>query len=269
MNDIFKNENISSGYDLLRILKSHYNIGDENSWWWPSFLSLRVKDGVEIQGCKVKEPNIIFCIASILGQNAKYENASSALFSLYTHIANIIESSLDNKDSILLQNDFKNYKYPNLAFISQSRFCNNILEIISNMDKSKLIFLIKNAGFHNQKSERIILFARNILHDFGDFESFAASVDREWLLSQKGIGNESASSILNYGLGREEMVVDKYTQKLLANIGYEFDDYYEIQSFLVTELEKAKYLYDFDITLAQIMARLHGKIVEHGKRHRI
>ena len=42
-----------------------------------------------------------------------------------------------------------------------------------------------------------------------------------------------------------------------------------MQYFLTTNLEKAKQLYDFDISLAQIMARLHGKIVECGKTHRL
>lgn len=257
-----KSENISSGYDLLRILKPCFDVGDSLSWWWPSNLSLEVINGVEVRGVRDRKPNISFCIASILGQNTKYENAASALHNLYNYLAKILESNLqDSKNSIEL-NDFKNYKYPNLAYISQYRFCNNIIEIISQMDSITLINLIKNAGFHNQKSTRIITFCKNILQDFGDFESFAANVDREWLLSQKGIGNESASSILNYALLRDEMVVDKYTQRLLFELGYEFDDYYDIQSFLLKELEKAEFLYDFDISKAQILARFHGKIVE-------
>lgn len=268
MIDIFKDSNISSGFDLLQILKTHYDVGDSNSWWWPTFLSLEVKNGIEMRGSHTHSPNIMFCFASILGQNTKYENASNAINNLYFYFAKVIESSISKNDLEQL-NEFKDYKYPNLAFISQSRFCNNILEIVSRMNVNMLINLIKSAGFHNQKSQRIILLAQNILKDFGDFESFATNVEREWLLSQKGIGNESASSILNYGLGRAEMVVDKYTQKLLGKLGFEFYDYYEIQSFLTKELEKAQCLYNYDITLAQIMARFHGKIVEYGKNHRI
>ncbi|MWV62978.1 endonuclease III [Helicobacter saguini] len=268
MSDIFKDSNISSGFDLLQILKGHFDVGDSNSWWWPSYLSLEVQNGIEVRGARTHSPNVMFCIASILGQNTKYENASSAIYNLYSYLTKVIESRISKNDLEQL-NEFKSYKYPNLAFISQSRFCNNIIEIISGMNQSELINLIKSAGFHNQKSQRIILLTKNILQDFGDFESFSENVTREWLLSQKGIGNESASSILNYGLCRAEMVVDKYTQKLLGKLGFEFDDYYEIQNFLSKELEKAKDLYNYDISLAQIMARFHGKIVEYGKKHRI
>ena len=128
--------------------------------------------------------------------------------------------------------------------------------------------MIHKTGFHNQKAHRILLLANNAMADFGSFGAFAKGVSKEWLLAQKGIGNESASSILNYGLKREEMVADRYTQRLLASLGLEYDSYEDLQAFLCENLEKGKNLYDFDIPLAQLMARFHGKIVEHGKRAR-
>lgn len=265
MYQILKNANISSGYDLLCVLKPMYNVGDCASWWWPSYLSIEVKNGIEIKGAKNKAPDVSFCIASILGQNTKYENAAFALYNLYEYLYQKLESKIIKKDL----SNFINYKYPNLAYISNPKYATNILEIISEMDVSTLINLIKKAGFHNQKSQRLIILARNILQEFGTFECFYKNVTKEWLLKQKGIGQESASSILNYCLGRNEMVVDKYTQKLLCNIGFNFSKYYDIQNFLCKELEKAKFLYDFDISLAQIMARFHGKIVEFSKKNKL
>ena len=142
---------------------------------------------------------------------------------------------------------------------------NKILEILSNENLHLISEIIRKAGFYNQKALRIQMICRNILKDFGNFETFYDEVSKEWLLSQKGIGNESASSILNYALRREEMVVDSYTHRLLCYIGYEFENYEDMQTFLCNNLERAADLYDFEIPLSQIMARLHGKIVEFSK----
>ncbi|RDU60899.1 endonuclease III [Helicobacter sp. MIT 14-3879] len=260
----YLNKQLSSGYDLLMTLKAHYTVGDHNSWWWPSFCSIEIKEGIEVRGAlDSKVPNLSLCFASILGQNTRYENAWFALISLYEYLFSQLDSLMNFTSCQITP--FKDYKYPHLAFISQAIWQDSLLEILHKTSPDIVARLICKAGFYNQKSHRILLLAKNILQDFGSFDSFAKEVSKEWLLSQKGIGKESASSILNYGLKREEMVVDKYTQKLLANLGYEYETYEDIQGFLCKNLIKAKELYDFDISPAQIMARLHGKIVEHCK----
>ncbi|STQ85291.1 hypothetical protein [Helicobacter muridarum] len=259
---------ISNGYELLSFLKAHYCVGDSASWWWPSFQSKKIKDGIEIcGGLYSSAPNLSFCLASILGQNTRYSNAWTSLINLYSYFFDMLDSMYSfNRSDVLA---FHNYEYPNLAFISSSKWHDCLLNIICNMNLYTMARLISSSGFYNQKSHRIILLSRNILYDFGGFDRFAREVDRTWLLEQKGIGNESASSILNYALKRDEIVVDKYTQKLLASLGHEYIKYEDMQAFLRENLDNARNLYDFDISLAQIMARLHGKIVEHCKRHKI
>ena len=74
-------------------------------------------------------------------------------------------------------------------------------------------------GLQRQKSAYIINISQAILADFGSFESFKENVDFEWLITQKGIGRESAYAILNYVCEREVMVVDRYTYKLLCALG--------------------------------------------------
>lgn len=51
------------------------------------------------------------------------------------------------------------------------------------MSLHTLIELIFTFGFHNQKSQRIILLAKNILSDFGGFDRFAIEINKEWLLA--------------------------------------------------------------------------------------
>lgn len=124
-------------------------------------------------------------------------------------------------------------------------------------------------GLQRQKSARIIGISTHILEDFGSFGEFKESVDYEWLLAQKGIGSESACAILNYACGREVMVVDNYTHRLLASVGWEIDDYDELREFcergVRENLEGVQELYGKSMNLAQIFARFHGKIVEFGK----
>jgi endonuclease-3 related protein len=142
------------------------------------------------------------------------------------------------------------------------------LEDIASMDSNFLAELIRPAGFYNQKSKRLITLSRNILRDFGDFESFKESVNREWLLGQKGIGFETADSILCYGCFREIMVVDSYTKRLLKKEGFEFETYDELREWCERGVRenwhKLSDLYEDNLNLC--FARFHGKIVEFMKK---
>ncbi len=124
-------------------------------------------------------------------------------------------------------------------------------------------------GLQRQKSAYIINISQAILADFGSFESFKENVDFEWLITQKGIGRESAYAILNYACAREVMVVDRYTYKLLCALGREIEDYEELRAFCENgvreNLSLVYELYPEDMSLAQIFARFHGKIVEWSK----
>ncbi len=171
-------------------------------------------------------------VSAILTQNTKWSNVESSLFNLKR--ACILSS--DNEESL-----------ENLA---------NIVSIEN---------LIAPSGFYRQKSSRLIALAKAIKTDFGSFASFCEDVNREWLLAQKGIGFESADSILNYACGREVMVVDRYSFKFLAKLGIEIFDYNELQAwFMNLDFKSLSALYG-EMPLAQIYARYHGKIVEFSK----
>lgn len=179
-------------------------------------------------------------IGAILTQNTRWENVQKSFQNLYTH-----------------QLIFPHQDQKNLLSIAQS-------------DLSRLAYLIAPSGFANQKSQRLKKLAQNILHSFGDYQTFFQEVNQDWLIAQKGIGEESRDAILNYACQREVMVVDKYTYKLLCSCGYEMQDYCEIQDWLtdgiVQNLDKIAKFYSFEISLAQVYARFHGKIVEFSKR---
>lgn len=145
------------------------------------------------------------------------------------------------------------------------------LESLCNADLILLTDAITPSGFKNQKSKRLIQLSKNIVEDFQTFENFSFNVTLEWLLSQKGIGPETADAILCYACKQDYMVVDKYTAKLLSRFGYEFDSYYDIQTWMVyginENFDKIKSLYGYEISLNKVYARFHGKIVEFMKQN--
>ncbi len=173
---------------------------------------------------------IIF--TSILTQNTKWENA---------------QKSMDN----LEKNNI-----------------NNILNM-SKVSIEELTILIKPSGFKNMKAKRLKQLAINIIEDYEDFNYFQENVDREWLLSQKGIGEESADAILCFCCLRDEMVIDKYTYKLLKEFDFEFERYEDMKDFIMSGVNKNYNkicdLYGYEISLNEIYARFHGKIVEYMK----
>jgi endonuclease-3 related protein len=145
------------------------------------------------------------------------------------------------------------------------------LEALAAADAHHIASLIKPSGFYNTKAQRLIGLCENILKDFGSFDTFVQEVDRSWLLAQKGIGMESADSILCYACHRPVFVVDSYTQRLLGALGYEFERYMELQEWMQQGIEdnfhKIKTLYGDKTDLATVYARFHGKIVEYAKKH--
>ena len=136
-------------------------------------------------------------------------------------------------------------------------------ESLSQCDREVLMELIRPSGLFKAKANNLIALSRALINDFGDFETFFLSVDREWLLAQKGIGPETADSILCYACERPVMVVDAYTARLLREFGYEFESYDDLQEWCEVGIRS-----DFDEEeLPVVFAQFHGMIVEYVKRN--
>jgi endonuclease-3 related protein len=171
------------------------------------------------------------------------------------------------------------------AILTQQTRWERVVESLYNLDRSNLLSpellssgnleqiaaCIKPSGFYNTKALRLQSLCSNIIKDFGSFDNFQKNVSREWLLAQKGIGMESADSILCYGCKREILVIDSYTKRLLEAFGYISNDYTQLQEWMqegITQnLPKIKDLYQYDLELSAIYARFHGKIVEYAKKY--
>jgi endonuclease-3 related protein len=115
-------------------------------------------------------------------------------------------------------------------------------EGIHQLRKSQLAPLIRSSGYYRIKAERLKVFV-NFL-----FENYDGNINRmrrekletlrKKLLQIKGIGPETADSILLYGLKKAIFVVDAYTKRVLSRHGMisESVSYGEIQRLFMNHL---------------------------------
>ena len=84
----------------------------------------------------------------------------------------------------------------------------------------ELACLIKSAGYYNIKAARIKNFLRFFFNSYSaDIKRMAAQdliTLRNQLLAVKGIGPETADSILLYALNKPVFVIDAYTKRILC-----------------------------------------------------
>jgi len=144
---------------------------------------------------------------------------------------------------------------------------NNVLSLegLCEVPIEKLQDLIKPSGLFKTKARYLQTLALSIKEEFGSFEKFSVDVDRVWLLKSKGVGAETADSILCYACKRNAMVVDAYTSRLLNALGYEFGSYINVQSWCIEGLKP----WFKEGELVEIYALFHGMIVEFVKKNSI
>jgi endonuclease-3 related protein len=125
----------------------------------------------------------------------------------------------------------------------------------------ELIEAIRPAGFYNLKAKRLGAFLGFLHERYGGLmeNMFTEETDvlREELLSVRGIGQETADSILLYGDNRPLFVVDAYTRRILERHGIlsQSWSYGDIQKMFMDNLPLDGTLYN----------QYHALIVSTGK----
>lgn len=121
--------------------------------------------------------------------------------------------------------------------------------------------LIRPAGYYNLKTKRLKAFL-NFLHteyaaDLGEMLAEETWTLREKLLGVKGIGEETADSILLYAGGKPVFVVDAYTRRILERHALITQDwrYRDIQALFMEALPCDVSLYN----------QYHALLVHVGK----
>ena len=156
------------------------------------------------------------------------------------------------------------------AILTQNTNWNNVERALSNLKKAKILGykdilaikekslaeLIKPSGYYNQKAKRLKSLAK-LVSEYGSVENFLTNVERDELLAVKGIGKETADSILLYACSKPYFVVDAYTRRIFSRLDLlKYDmDYEEIRKFFEDNLPRDILLY----------REFHALIVKLGK----
>lgn len=137
---------------------------------------------------------------------------------------------------------------------------NNLLTLknLAKADIPKIAQSIRPSGYYNQKALRLQEIAQHILKN--GLESFCTLTTDEMrteLLGLKGIGPETADSILLYAFEKPVFVIDAYTKRIFQRLGFfpENISYDEAQKFFMDNLQKNVQLYN----------EFHALLVRHAK----
>lgn len=198
--------------------------------WWPTTPKYEVVPQYNNSNRKLKEDEMLeICIGAILTQNTSWSNVQKALININKEYKNLNESLID---------------------------------FIKNIKLEKLKSLIKPAGFFNQKSKYIKNLVNHIIENHKSSLNlfFDKQKDklREELLSIKGIGKETADSIILYASNKPIFIIDMYTKRMFSRLGYlaQNQSYDNWQNFFKQNLkEDLKFFNEY-----------HALIVEHNKR---
>ncbi len=121
------------------------------------------------------------------------------------------------------------------------------------LDDEALKAYVRPAGYYNQKAG----YVRNIAALFVSLKGRVP--DRDTLLHCKGVGEETADSILLYAYNLPEFVIDAYTRRIFSHLG------------LCTPGEKytvLKELFEYNLPKEVVLYQeYHALLVEHAKRY--
>ena len=132
---------------------------------------------------------------------------------------------------------------------------------IQQLKKSQLARMIKSSGYYRVKADRLKAFVAFLFEQYeGHLERMAKEpLDdlRRKLLEVRGIGPETADSILLYALRRPIFVVDAYTKRILARhwMISEKASYEEVQRLFMDRLPADEKLFN----------EYHALVVHLGK----
>jgi endonuclease III related protein len=162
------------------------------------------------------------------------------------------------------------------AILTQNTAWTNVEKALSNLRKNsalnfqtlekaptgRIAAWIRPAGYYNQKTAYLKALAEMVAEHGSITRLFRLDTPelRKQLLSVKGIGPETADSILLYAAKRPVFVVDAYTRRLLAHHGYQKDSvasYDDIAGLFTTALPAG----------IQLFNEYHALIVRWGKDH--
>lgn len=141
------------------------------------------------------------------------------------------------------------------------------IEDIKNIELETLEELIRPSGYYHQKAIRLKTFVEYLIEEYNSnldrFFQRKLSQLREELLKVKGVGPETADSILLYAGDKPVFVVDAYTKRLCKRLPLPVSSSYDdIQRFFQDNL---KPFFIDERELVEVYKEFHALIVYLGK----
>ena len=142
-----------------------------------------------------------------------------------------------------------------LADLKKRGLCS--IDTIVTADIQNIEDAIRCTGFYRVKAKRLKLLASYVMETYGGIDGMvdvSTSHLRTGLLNVSGIGEETADSILCYGLFRTSYVIDAYTERMIRCIGVT-EKRQDLKRLFEENLPKENYVY----------RQTHAYIVEYAK----
>jgi len=208
-------------YKIYKLLLDHF--GEQG--WWPTTKEGGYKPEHRGERPKVEKERLEIVVGAILTQNTSWKN---------------VEKAIENLNRKGLMDIHK----------------------LNHIDKKELARLIRSSGYYNQKAQRIKDFVSFVIDKYeGKLENlFSLDIEdlRNELLSIKGIGKETADSIILYSALKPIFVIDAYTKRIVERLGITNDkDYDQLQRIFMESLPKDQ----------KIFAEYHALLVRLGKEY--
>jgi len=106
------------------------------------------------------------------------------------------------------------------AIVNLKEKCLLTAEKIIKIKEAKLSSIIRPAGYHHEKAKRLKEISRFVINECGGqldkLKKRRTGHLREILLRTRGVGPETADSILLYALDKPVFVVDAYTKRIFS-----------------------------------------------------
>jgi endonuclease-3 related protein len=146
----------------------------------------------------------------------------------------------------------QNTSWKNVEKAIQNLKARRVLHVrgIHQLKRSQLASLIRSSGYFRIKADRLKAFVNFLFENYrGNLRKIRKerrNILRQRLLGIKGIGPETADSILLYGLEKPIFVVDAYTKRILSRHGIlsEKASYGEVQRLFMDHLPHDERLFN-------------------------
>lgn len=154
----------------------------------------------------------------------------------------------------------QNTSWKNVERALENLIAKNLLNVgkLQAVRLDELAETIRPSGYYNQKAIKLKAAADFLAeHPLKRLSRMPTADLRALLLSVRGVGPETADSILLYALGRPIFVIDAYTKRIASRLGLcsPTVDYHELQAMFQGNLPQD----------APMFNQYHALLVEHGK----